>query len=253
MPSSIPALVDDLRQTLADQMRVSLEKQDKQWLIEEIIRLKLKNVTLGQILQFDAQLQQQAKESQYAAETADEQASRLERIHEWQLDEAQLALRRQKWAEFNRNHHEQIGHIVDVPAKGGALITYQQRSAAGSELLRDAKDLLYALLFGAAHNQVNLPRVQRELLSITVPHNKRYVLDFMMAVTELSAVGSWNDPDGDANDERARNVVMEIEYGEAESEMIGAAISTCLNIINDLEINEVILYHRTSNIENSSL
>lgn len=56
-----------------------------------------------------------------------------------------------------------------------------------------------------------------------------------------------------ANDMRADNVVLEIEYGELEGERIGNGIVTALRLINNREINEEILYGRMENIEQSTL
>ena len=56
-----------------------------------------------------------------------------------------------------------------------------------------------------------------------------------------------------ANDMRADNVVLEIEYGEIQGERIGDGIVTALRLINNLEINEEILYGRMENIEQSTL
>jgi hypothetical protein len=46
---------------------------------------------------------------------------------------------------------------------------------------------------------------------------------------------------------------MEIEYGEVTDELIGNGIITTLKIINNLEINEEILYGRMTEIEQSTL
>lgn len=169
------------------------------------------------------------------------------------LDERALLLQIERFGALDRAQLERDGSLRAPPPKGGALITAAQRSASGDLLLRDAKDLLYALLFGDASMGVSLPRAERELLAVTVPRAKRYVMDFMMAVSELEVRGSWRDPKGAANDERADNVVMEVEYGEVANEAVGAGIAACLRVINDLEVNEVILYNRMTNIESSSL
>jgi hypothetical protein len=58
---------------------------------------------------------------------------------------------------------------------------------------------------------------------------------------------------GAASDLRADNVVLEIEYGEIEGERIGDGVVTALKLINNLEINEEILYGRMENIEQSTL
>jgi hypothetical protein len=47
--------------------------------------------------------------------------------------------------------------------------------------------------------------------------------------------------------------VLEIEYGEIEGERIGDGTVTALRLINNLEINEEILYGRMETIEPSTL
>jgi len=48
-------------------------------------------------------------------------------------------------------------------------------------------------------------------------------------------------------------VVLEVEYGEIDGELIGDGIVLSLRLINNLEINEEILYGRMENIEQSTL
>jgi hypothetical protein len=47
--------------------------------------------------------------------------------------------------------------------------------------------------------------------------------------------------------------VLEIEYGETENEKMGDGIITALTLINNLEINEKILYGRMEKVEQSTL
>ena len=68
-----------------------------------------------------------------------------------------------------------------------------------------------------------LDRGQQELLTVVVPQHKAEALDFLRASTEMSAVGTWHDPDGVSNDERADNVVLEVQFGEVESEQSARA------------------------------
>ena len=75
----------------------------------------------------------------------------------------------------------------------------------------------------------------------------------MKATTELSATGTWQDPENGKNEVRADNVVLEIEYGETEDQSIGRGIITALRLINHLEINEEVLYGRIEKIEQSTL
>ena len=48
-------------------------------------------------------------------------------------------------------------------------------------------------------------------------------------------------------------MVLEVEYGEIDGELIGDGIVLSLSLINNLEINEEILYGRMENIEQSTL
>ena len=78
-------------------------------------------------------------------------------------------------------------------------------------------------------------------------------LDFMKATTELSAFGTWQDPQSVSNDQHADNVLLEVEYGEVEGELVGHGIVRALSLINSLEINEQVLYARMINLEETTL
>ena len=109
------------------------------------------------------------------------------------------------------------------------------------------------LLFGDETTNTHLPRMQRELLTFTVPRFKASALAIMKASTELTASGNWQDPASVSNDDRADNMLLEVEYGEIEGELVGNGIVRCLSLINNLEVNEQILYARMMNIEQSTL
>ena len=81
----------------------------------------------------------------------------------------------------------------------------------------------------------------------------RIALDFMKASTEYNVAGTWNDPDNVSNDQRAENLILEVEYGEVEGGLIGDGIVLTLSLINNLEVNEQILYARMINLEQSTL
>jgi hypothetical protein len=143
--------------------------------------------------------------------------------------------------------------MFGAPPKGTAMVGREHRSATGEALLTMAKDLLYALLFGSEDTNTHLERVQQELLTFALPRQKASALDFMQASTELVAAGTWQDPDSVSNDERADNVVLEVQYGETAGEEVGRAIVTALSLINNLEVNEQVLYARMVDVEESSL
>jgi hypothetical protein len=146
------------------------------------------------------------------------------------------------------------GHLrADAPEKGLDAIGPAHRSSSGEALLELAKDVMYGLLFGDETTQTKLDRVQRELLTLTLPRTKAGAFDFIPAATELSGAGMWRDPAGVSNDVRADNVIVEVEFGEAPGEVVGRGIIRCLSLINNLEINEQVLYARMINVEESTL
>jgi hypothetical protein len=75
----------------------------------------------------------------------------------------------------------------------------------------------------------------------------------MRASTELAAAGTWQDPESVSNDERADNVLLEVQFGETADELVGRGIVAALSLINNLEVNEQILYARMINVEESTL
>ncbi|MEU0105073.1 hypothetical protein ABZ313_06840 [Streptomyces sp. NPDC006251] len=188
------------------------------------------------------------------AESDEDRSGRLHRIRSWQLDHAALDERVTRLTSWTRDRLEAEGLLRTPPPKGGPLIAPSHRSPAGEDLLREAKDLLYALLFGEPADGVVLDRVARELLTLTLPRDKAHTVAFMLrAATEIGAVGTWQDPAGRANDERAPNLLFQIEYGEVAGELVGRGITACLRLVNDLEVNEQVLYGRMENVEESTL
>lgn len=188
------------------------------------------------------------------AESAEERARRRERLRACPLDDGALGERVARLRSWTRERLEAEGLLIDPPALGGPLIGPAHRSPAGEALLLEAKDLLYALLFGDADDGVRLDRVERELLTLTLPRAKAHSLTFLLrAATEIGAVGTWRDPSGTAHDERAPNLLLQVEYGEVAGERVGNGLAAALRLINHLEVNEQVLYGRMENVEESTL
>ena len=225
-----------------DKLRSHLDKQNKEWLIEQIIRLTIDKHSL-QVL--DQKVVQKQKERQ--------RAERLARLEEIELNESKLDTFINKYKKYNRVHLEQEGYLINPPLKGTNLIATECRSEKGEALLTKAKDILFAILFGDESTYVNFDRVEQELLTLTLPHFKAQAIDFMKATTEIGGLGSWQDPDSVSNDNRVKNVLLQVEYGEINSELIGDGVITTLSLINNLEVNEQILYARMINVEQSTL
>ena len=233
----------DLVPQFEEKLRAYLGEQDREWLIEQIVRLTL-----------DAHSLEEIDRKHIREEETKRRQERAERVKKLDLDENKLREFVHQYKEYSRERLIDEGFLSAVaPPKGGELIAEELRSIEGNELLQHAKDMLFGFLFGDEGTNTYFHRIQRELLTLTVPRMKADALDFMKATTELSAQGTWQDPKGAANDMRADNVVLEIEYGELQGERIGDGVITALRLINNMEINEEILYGRMENIEQSTL
>ncbi len=181
-------------------------------------------------------------------------AARLARVTALGLDQATIGAFIQQLDDIDRDALIAAGHLLPTaPAKGLDAIEAAHRAPGGEALLELAKDVLYGLLFGDDTTQTKFDRVQRELLTLTLPRAKAGAFDFIPAATELSGAGMWRDPDGVSNDIRADNVIVEVEFGEVAGELIGHGIVRALSLINNLQVNEQVLYARMVNVEESTL
>jgi hypothetical protein len=233
----------DLVPQFEEKLRAHLAEKDKEWLIEQIVRLTL-----------DAHSLEEMDRKHFQEEETRRRQARAERVKKLDLDEEKLKEFAQKYKAYSRDKLIQEKSLsADAPAKGREMITHDFRSAEGNELLQQAKDVLFGLLFGDESTNTHFHRTRRQLLTLTVPRMKSEALDFMKATTELSAQGTWQDPRSASKDMRADNVVLEIEYGDLEGRRIGDGIVAALRLVNDLEINEEVLYGRMETIEQSTL
>ena len=245
--SNIETVVRQINKELVPQfearLREHLAGQDRDWLVEQIVRLTLDAHSLHEM---DRKHLQEAK-------TTIRQA-RVARIRDLAFDRAKLVAFIERYSPYDRDKLIAERFLLpSAPEKGMALLTDEFRTPQGNELLVYAKDFLFALLFGDEGSNTYLERTQRELLTLAVPREKADSLDFMKATTELSALGTWQDPERVSNDQRADNVLLEVEFSEIEDELVGDGIVRALSLINSLEINEQILYARMINVEQTTL
>jgi hypothetical protein len=229
-------VVEHARRAAAEQaradLRAQLATQPHDWLVDQLVDRILTDLGL-------------------ATGPAPVEAHRVRPLR---LDETALAELTARLSAVDRDRLAAEGHLVDVPGKGGPLITPAQRDAVATAPLCEAKDLVHALLFGDEADGVALPRVARELLTLTVPAAKLGVFSFLgEAATEIGARGTWRDPAGTAHDAGAANTLVQVEYGETAQESVGRGLVAALRVINDLEVNEQILYARMEDVEESTL
>lgn len=247
MMATLETVMQQVNQALTPQveqkLRGSLASQPKEWLIDQLVQLML-----------ERQPAAPPTHRQPPATDSRTRAARLARLRQIGLNSAVLSTFLKRYQAYDRERLLAEGYLLpSAPVKGTSLITKEQRTAKGNQLLQQAKDLLFGLLFGDENTQTYFERVERELLTILLPRSKAAALGFMKASTEWSAAGTWQDPVSISNDTRADNLLFEIEYGEVKDELIGEGIVRCLSLINHLEVNEQILYARMINIEQSTL
>jgi hypothetical protein len=247
MPPTIESIIREVTKDLSPQfeerLRAFLATQDREWLIDQIVRLAL-----------DAHSLQELDRQRLQDEKTNERAQRIARLTELKLDASVLARFLERYEPYDRERLVRESYLLeDAPEKGTDIIGSEHRTEAGAELLLLAKDTLFGLLFGDETTGTSFDRVQRELLTFTLPRFKAGALDFMKAATEFSAAGTWQDPASVSNDSRADNVIFEVEYGEIGEELVGAGIVRCLSLVNNLEVNEQILYARMINVEQTTL
>jgi hypothetical protein len=233
----------ELSPAFEERLRALLADKDRDWLIDQIVRLSLDRHSL---VEQDRQAEKEAK--------AAARAERLDRVRALMVDADAVTGFSAELRGVDRAALIANGRLAaDAPAKGTALIGPEHRSAAGEELLQRAKDMLFALLFGDESTSTSLDRTQHELLTFALPRFKAAALDFMRASTELSAAGTWQDPDSVSNDERADNVLLEVQFGDTSGEIVGDAVIVALTLINNLEVNEQVLYARMIDVEQTTL
>jgi hypothetical protein len=244
---TIDALVRSINRELTpvfeERLRALLADRDRDWLIDQVVRLTLDAHSLEEI---DRRSEQEAK--------ARARADRIERVRELRLDRHALERFIAEHGDVTRD--QLIARRVlheDAPVKGTALLQPDHRGPGGEALLQRAKDVLFALLFGDESTGTDLERTQHELLTFALPRFKAGALDFMRASTELAAAGTWQDPDSVSNDERADNVMLEVQFGDTADEVVGRGVIVALGLINNLEVNEQVLYARMINIEETTL
>ncbi len=226
-----------------ERLRAALADRDRDWLVEQVVRLTL-----------DAHALEEADRRVSAEAKARARRERHDRVRAMTFGLDDLRAFIDAHEGVTRESLVAAGHLREsAPAKGTALLTAADRTESGEELLTHAKDVLFALLFADESMGCDLARGPQELLTLAVPRFKAGALDFMRASTELAAAGTWQDPDSVSNDERADNVLLEVQYGEVDGELVGHGIVLALTLINNLEVNEQVLYARMINVEETSL
>jgi len=245
--TTIESLLQSIRADMAPEietrLRAALAGEERDWLIEQIVRL-----SLGPELAF-------IRDRQHADMLLEEdRAARIDRLQILRLDAASLSSFIDEAKGRDQGQLVAAGCLLPGhPVKGTEMVVETHRTPAGEALLQQAKDVLFGLLYGDESTGTVFDRCEREILTVTIPRAKAQSLAYLKATTELQAFGTWRDPSSVSHDSRADNVLVQIEFGETDDEQIGSGLVVALGLINNLEINEQILYAQMVNVEQSTL
>ena len=125
-----------------EKLRAYLADQDREWLIEQIVRLTL-----------DAHSLEEMDRRHIREEENRRRAQRTERVKKLNLDQAKLDEFIGLYKGYGRERLVKENYLQPrTPAKGKELISDKFRSVEGTELLQHSKDMLFALLFGDESN-----------------------------------------------------------------------------------------------------
>jgi len=230
------------------QLRKLLDSEDRQWLVEQLVTYIIKE-KYGEVHH-----EISVSKKKYPHETLAKRKERISRIQALNIDLNAVKEIRTEFDSYTRESLEKNGHINNAEHKGLKIVPSNLRSEEGNQLLVRAKDFLFALLFCGKKHGVNIERTKRDELTITIASDKANCLEsFMIAVTEFPARGVWYDSEGISDDENATNTVMQVEFGDDEQGVCASALMSALKLINNLEINEEILYCRIEQAKYSSL
>jgi hypothetical protein len=245
--STIDELLHAIRAQMAPQVEARLREElalkDRDWLVEQLIRLSLGPELAGLRDQVQTDLR-----------LAEDRAGRIDRLRMLGLDSGALNGFIAAYGGRDQNRLIEGGFLKPGhPAKGTEMVAVEHRTPEGEKLLEHAKDILFGLLYGDETTGTVFNRCEREILTITLPRGKAHSLAYLKATTELQAFGTWRDPGSVSHDSRADNVLVQVEFGETADEHIGSGLVVALGLINNLEINEQILYAQMVNVEQSTL
>ena len=245
--TDIAAIVKAVRLELSpafeERLRAMLADQDRDWLIDQIVRLTLDQHSLQEI---DRRAEREAK--------ARARRERLERVRALAFDHDALTAFVDEYRGVDRaalagRRASRAGR----PGEGDRALETEHRSDEGEAAAAARQGHPVRPALRRREHRHQLDRTQQELLTFALPRFKARALDFMRASTELTAAGTWQDPDSVSNDERADNVLLEVQYGDTEDERVGDGIIVALSLINNLEVNEQVLYARMIDVEQTTL
>lgn len=244
----VSALDAEMEDTWTEKLRATLETKDASWLREALIQ----QVADGRHLH--ARPGRQLTRHAQHVEPVAARRERLLRIRRMALTGQRLRDLVERYRAWSREGLETERFLLDPPHKGKGTLRAAHRSPEGEALLQQAHDLFYALLFCDAQQGVPLERTRRDFMTVTVPSHKAQSLErFMLAVTEVQGAGTWLDPDGVSDDIGATNKILQVEFGDTRDSLVSDGLIAALGMINDLEVNEEILYARIEQLERSTL
>ena len=133
----------DLVPQFEDRLREHLQSKDREWLIEQIVRLTL-----------DAHSLQENDRKIFMEQKEKRRAERRARLKDICLNCDVLESFLYKHRNYTRESMMNDGYLLDTAyIKGTNMIDEKHRTDKGNQLLTHAKDMLFGLLFGDEKNK----------------------------------------------------------------------------------------------------
>ena len=234
----------DLTPAFEERLRAALADQDREWLIDQIVRLTLDAHSLEEI---DRRSVVEAEgpgpgRTPGARPRHGARRGALERfLGEYAGRHARTADRRTVPARRR-------------PGQGHRPPDRRSPVRAGDALLQRAKDVLFGLLFGDESAEHAVDRVQQELLTVALPRPKASAPRLHACVDRAErrrhVAGPRQRLERRASRQCARS---RSNTGRSTASGSGAGIVGALSLINNLEVNEQVLYARMINLEETTL
>ena len=211
--SIVRSINRDLTPQFEERLRAALAEQDREWLIDQIVRLTLDAHSLEEI---DRRVEVEAK--------ARARSERLERVRA--LRPRSRRRSRRSSTEFGGVTRESADRRGRAPRRrageghrpAGARPPDRRRRGAAAARQGHA---VRAAVRRRVDQHAPRARPAGAADDGAARGSRPAALDFMRASTELAAAGTWQDPESVSSDERADNVLLEVQFGETADEIVG--------------------------------
>ncbi|GII63273.1 hypothetical protein Skr01_33580 [Sphaerisporangium krabiense] len=258
----VAQLREELAGELRERVRRRLREQPADWLVDQLMALVLPPEEVSYAIprqvprgpEADAHAAVPLPEAHGCAPwngepldpvtSPEAEGDRPARIRRLGLDATSLPGFTARYRSLRREVLEAEGYLLDPPPRGGALIAPAHRSPEAEALLREAKDVLHALLFCGPQDGVRLDRAAWASLTLAVPPSKAHAVAALLGPEARAEGSTFRVEFGELPGEPAHHADETAPARPGAAGLVAHALGAALCLINDLEINEPTLCGR---------